>query len=675
MCLFLRRRMMKKFITLLLFLMISQSWAFNFWPGGSGPCAATLQTCIDDSPEGELIEIRTNNPIKENIFTNNAVSLIAGAGYKPTFSAGRGLFFALNTAVSRSITIRGLKLLGGTISINHLGASNTVVIENNLVLDNNNDFPGISIISSSNADLSLKMNYNIVNNTFSDDTDQVGAISVRKLNGDFGRITGQIYGNEIKSAGAESIGVFLSDETDGLIDLNITGNEIYGGAQGGLLINRVSGLGVMDIDVTSNSFYKLNVQYPSSGVHVVNESGISNVDIVNNTMLDGLNGILASESIGSSVTMNVFNNIVAYANTGFNFGIGVEVENDYNLYHANAVYNNYVPGPNSLQTDPLIKNRSNGRLKLNSPAINAGNAGSFFFVADAPLVDADGTFRFKSVFGPEQVDIGAYEFGDVNFWHRQSESGTHLSTVDNINTNGLFPLDNLFVTSVFNPEQTGGVINNANEGIFYDNIQNKWVIFNQENEIDINFSAAFNVSKLGSVSRTFRHENTSGGINSTELDRTGLNGNSDLILQVTQTWNGVNNRHPVAVIYFAGKWRIANTDLADMPVGAVFNVFYHPQSKSAWEHIVVEGNSSGGVTELDHPLLNGVPCAQLQVTQSASQGVFNDSPIGVSFFANRWRVFNQKPGVPMPLNAAFHVLINPEQIAECNDLIFKDGFE
>ncbi|WP_223786548.1 DUF7452 domain-containing protein [Marinicella meishanensis] len=467
--------------------------------------------------------------------------------------------------------------------------------------------------------------------------------------------------------------IILHDETDGSFDLNVTGNEIFGGAQGGLLIHSSAGTGVMNVDVSSNAFYKYDSNLPS-GIHVISDSGALNVDVVNNTMLDGHYGVLALESSGSSASINVFNNIVAYANFGFSFGAGVEVDNDHNLYHANAVYNNYVPGPNSLQTDPLIKDRKNARLKANSPAINAGDALSLLLVADAELVDADGTFRLKSVAGPEQIDIGAYEFGDINFWHRQTQSGTHLSVIDNVATNGFFPLDKLLLTSVFNPEQTGGVFNDANEGLFYDGIQNKWVIFNQETGTDINFSAAFNIAKQGSVSRTFEHENTTAGLNSTELDQPGLNGNNDLILQVAQNWTGVYNPHPVGVIYFSGKWRIVNTDLANMPVGANFNVYYQPKSKSAWEHIATAGNSSGGVTELDHPLLNGVPCAQVQVTQSASQGVFNDSPIGVSFFANRWRVFNQN-GNPMPLDSAFHVMINPDQIAQCSDLIFKDGFD
>jgi hypothetical protein len=43
---------------------------------------------------------------------------------------------------------------------------------------------------------------------------------------------------------------------------------------------------------------------------------------------------------------------------------------------------------------------------------------------------------------------------------------------------------------------------------------------------------------------------------------------------VTQRWEGVYNPNPVGVFYAGGRWRIFNENvLADMPVGAQFNIF------------------------------------------------------------------------------------------------------
>lgn len=87
-------------------------------------------------------------------------------------------------------------------------------------------------------------------------------------------------------------------------------------------------------------------------------------------------------------------------------------------------------------------------------------------------------------------------------------------------------------------------------------------------------------------------------------------------------------------------------------------------------------NTVAHYTLLDNPLLEGVTCAQIQVTQSASQGVFNNSPIGVVYIpgSSQWAIYNQNLSA-MPVNAAFHVIISPEQIMECSDLIFENGFE
>ena len=85
-------------------------------------------------------------------------------------------------------------------------------------------------------------------------------------------------------------------------------------------------------------------------------------------------------------------------------------------------------------------------------------------------------------------------------------------------------------------------------------------------------------------------------------------------------------------------------------------------------------NSFGNVTTLDNPLINGVPCAEVQVTQSADGGEFNDAPIGVYYNGIDWTVYNQDSS-DMVANSEFHVTVNPEQIAACSDVIFADDFE
>ena len=67
--------------------------------------------------------------------------------------------------------------------------------------------------------------------------------------------------------------------------------------------------------------------------------------------------------------------------------------------------------------------------------------------------------------------------------------------------------------------------------------------------------------------------------NSTYLDNTLINGNSNVVLYVTPNWNpgggaGTYNEHPIGVWYDDGRqrWAIFNQDRETMPDGAAFNV-------------------------------------------------------------------------------------------------------
>lgn len=91
-------------------------------------------------------------------------------------------------------------------------------------------------------------------------------------------------------------------------------------------------------------------------------------------------------------------------------------------------------------------------------------------------------------------------------------------------------------------------------------------------------SAAPNSSAIDAA---FVHHATSENIsaNSTYLDNALINGDPNVILYVTQSWNpgggsGTYNDHPIGVWYDADtqRWAIFNQDRGTMPEGAAFNV-------------------------------------------------------------------------------------------------------
>lgn len=653
------------------------------WPGGPAPCNTTLQACVDGSPEFETIYVNTNNTIDETIATTKAVSLIAGNGYKPVFANGRHIEMTSTASSYRTVIIEGLTLTRGRIAYNHqAGATADVnlIIRKNTILGNSFTNETIRVLNQSTQNVDLKLDYNQLRYERTGiDTSVRGAIALRAgfTNGSSatGTVTGRIYGNTITTNGPSSIGIGIFGYSDTSIELDIAGNEITGGNTGGVYAYRIFGSGSTDLNIANNAFYQFSNGETFKGVYLDVFDGTLYADIVNNTTLQAFDGFRFNQATGASLNVDLYNNIMAFGSAAVYTDSDTTLNNDYNLLYMNSFNDaDFTPGTNHIATNPMVMGMHNARLRPDSPAIEAGNGLYLLLVGATPFVDADGTIRIKKgddSVGSPLVDMGAYETGDLFFTHLAESSGSHISTIDHDGLNDQASLDDVHITANWNPPGSPGVYNDENEGIYY--ASGFWRVFN-EGLGDINLGAAFNVHKYASSSNTFEHQVTSSGNNNTVIDHSSLNNQSDRIVQVTQHWTGTYNPHPFGVLYFGGSWVIANLDLSNIPINSNFNVYSQTPSKSAWRHIASAANTFSQITYLDNPLINDVACAELQVTQSANQGVFNDAPIGVYYEAGRWSIYNQDLST-MPANAEFHITVNPEQIAACSDLIFENGFE
>jgi hypothetical protein len=670
---------MHKKISIIITLMsfINCGYAFVVWPNASAPCNSSLQACIDSSAVGEYIEVQSDGPINEDISTTTALSLVAGIGYKPVFSSGNRIQMNLTAAGAlRTVQIKGFTFESGGIRVSTLGAPINFIIEGNTVEATSLNIPAIEVISASvqATDVQIRLN-NVFAETSGATAFAYGAILVNKNGIGVGSITGEIFNNTIRSVGINSKGVsvFASNNSD--IDMNIAGNVIYGGTSGGIYINRFnSSTASSDFDIVSNAFYQEGTFFNPSGIYIINDTGTTTADIINNSLIDSREAVYLRNGVGS-LNVNAQNNLIAYAGIAFDSQASVSLTNDYNLFYQNTSASiEYIAGAHDLNTNPMIMHFKNARLHASSPAIEAGNSLALLLVADAPFIDADGLLRLKNATatGSGIVDIGAYEAGDLSFIHQNSNTvASHISIIDNPLLNDLSALDDLQITSNWNPNETAGIYNNENEALYY--AGGFWRVFN-EGFNDLMESVSFNISKMASNSNTFEHLVTGAGENNTMINQVGLDNHPEYILQVSQHWTNIYNPHPPGIFYFETKWFIINLDAEVMPTNSNFNVYYQERSKSAFIHTAKAPNTSGNVTVLDNALINGVSCAQIQVTQSSGQSIFNASPVGVFYSAGEWAIFNQNL-TTMPLNAVFHVLINPAQIAQCTDVIFKDGFE
>jgi len=341
-----------------------------------------------------------------------------------------------------------------------------------------------------------------------------------------------------------------------------------------------------------------------------------------------------------------------------------------------------VAGPNFSTANPMIKGLTDARLRPGSPAIETANSLYLFNVGNVPLVDADGLYRIKKG-NPGTagiaIDVGAYEAGDVRILDTKKGFASNINRIES-NTVNAEQFAKIQFTQNLNPNGTNiinGIDSDINLGIYRFGAQ--WAIFSQDEISPMDIGTAFNVWNPAPSSRNYIHtaaDAISASESFTELDASGLNDNPDAVLSVTQLWDGLYNDNPVGVFYnpLTSRWNIYNSNFVDMPWMAQFNVYHQARSSNAFIHRASDANIISDSTLIDHPLLNNSPCAQFQITYDS--GIVFENRTGVFYNQTRgqWGIFNQG-GETMPEGARFHVIVSAEQIAACNDIIFKDGFE
>jgi hypothetical protein len=357
------------------------------------------------------------------------------------------------------------------------------------------------------------------------------------------------------------------------------------------------------------------------------------------------------------------------------------IDNDYNLIDGATV--NVTPGPNTLAGPAGLVSDLQPRLAAGSPAIDAADTamlGLGVIFNGLPLTDADGLRRIKNT-GENSADVGAFESGDASFLHAATPGtiSSHITWIDNAATNAQ-PDADLIVTPNFNGDGSNPDVPYPHPfGTWY--FGSGWSVFS-EDLAAMPPHVDFDVFVPAPGSGVFRHTASAANISawSTVLDHSSVNDLPDRIVLATQNYSagGQYNPHPVGVFYLSfggpGSWLIANLDLesgVDMTDGAGFSVYAQEPSPNAFRVTATPGNSSASAIRLDHPLLDGTPCAQPVATRMFD-GTAVTGHFDLDYFAGHWHIYTY---APMPPGTQFNVLVNPAQVAACDDGIFADGYE
>jgi len=260
-------------------------------------------------------------------------------------------------------------------------------------------------------------------------------------------------------------------------------------------------------------------------------------------------------------------------------------------------------------------------------------------------------------------------------WTATAANSSGDSTfINNAATNGR-PGAILFITPNWNQGGVCGCVYDSSPvGVWYSTSAGKWAIFNQ-NLSAIPAGASFNVLVVPAANskvfvQTAITANSDG--DSTYLNNTLTNSRPQTRVMVTPVWNpggsgGVYNNHPVGVWYDhrRSRWAIFNEDVADMPLGASFNVMLgnKPSGGGASAiQVATAANTGGDSTFISNATTTGNPNAVVFDTPNWNPngvgGTYDRPPTGIWWSGGNSQaaVFNQD-GSAMPRNAAFNLII------------------
>jgi hypothetical protein len=634
-----------------------------------------------------VIEIATPGPVDEDVSFGKSLTLRAAPGFKPAFAPARSLTASYTGAASFNVTIEGLTVTDGDVVIGHSGSGNgNFTVRRMRVLNVDPATYARIILSAANTGTCT---FDVAENEVHTRTDQFNANSIW-VNGTGPAASGRIQFNRLTATGTGSIAGIVATTPEGTLELDVFANEMRGNfPSGAIRVTNYSGLapsGQVTVRLVNNVIVGTGntTDGSSHGAKVLVHNGDIQATAANNTITATRNGLLFDTIAGGtgSLTGHVANNLVAFNSRGIDLdAFEPNVTNSRNLVFGNGI-DEFTPGTGTLTSDPRLQSTWYPRLSAGSPAINAGDATfiqQLLALNGLPQVDADGMRRTIGG-GSLGADIGAYEFGDVSFAAVKASGFGNNFALNHPALDGL-PGVRPLLTKNFSVDGVNGASNPFAIGVYYSG--GAWRAFNQGGFAEtMPAGAAMNVlvpGLGGAYGASYAHVATAGNIfgNFTTLDQTFLNSSATAIVLATSNWNasgtGVYNDHHIAVGAF-GSWFVLNQDGADIPLDAGFNIYAQDPSPNAYVH-TVEAHNVWSLVEasvLDHPLLNGVPCAQVHVTQRV--GSLNDHPYDVFYQGGRWIIYNQDVA-PMPLGIQFFVVVNPRQVFECTDVIFEDGFD
>jgi hypothetical protein len=684
---------------LALFLLLSTAGAHSAirtWPGAP-PCSDALSSCISGANSGDIIEIASNS-IDESVSgspVDKSLTLRAAPGFAPTFVFGRDFFLAPSGNSNWTLRITGLRFDGVRIGLNPSGIGSIELDHLDFLRLPGDPAIDFSVIGS--AATASQMTVSIHDNRIAHDKPSGVGIKISTQGEQVsGRIT--VRDNLIESVGttaaAGSSGIVVYPWATGTgTEFDFVGNRVQPRDWDASEASRISqGFNLLAfannagnaIRVINNSFVTSRGSNGGTGAFVINDGGSNQYRIVNNSVIGGNPVGVRVEISGASTGVFANNAVLGAGNIGIQFlaNANTGFSNRNNAVFG-AASNSFTPGPGTITSDPLLSFTEPPRPVAASPLVNAGHLSTFTAAGpgtlpSAKVIDSDGLRRQLGT----TIDIGAYEYGATSILHDTTgfaPSSPLTHPVLDVNASAVMQ-----ITRSDGRQLDAMVVNPRPMTQTYSEITQRWSLL-ADDGFNLNTRAGFNLLANppgADVGNMVVSPGLIFSVSGTSLTLPWALLPSDWILLVNATRGAglsvTPNPHPSGAAYIDFQWRIINLDAAAMPVGTAFAIYAQPPSRNAYEHIVQPSNQPvPTVSLLDHPLLNGFPCAVAHV--AASGNGFQAIPhfsVHYESGLQRWFIQAETAGSQLTGNSRFFVVVDPRSVEDaCVGELFNDGFE
>lgn len=692
--------------------MLAQS-AVLIYPG-TGACSSSFSNCLGSANPNDSIEIASNDPITDTqIIGTKAVSIRPAPGFQPVFAAGVTVRLSVQANQGGNVQIEGLRLLGGSLVVEAFDAVQ-VQIRNNRIdsIQGSSYSAGIHVnmpsqVPTGTGQLDLGITGNSI---FLDGPANTSGISATRtpsstdypfaLSVTDNRIMA-IGSSQENGSGFGRSGIRVQDGGNNAVRIRIERNQLLedaavtdGSARlcNGIIVN-ANQAASYPVRLASNLvLLKSNCGSLSSGIWInPHPDNTIQAAIVNNTIISGANGIRIGGvgwpgnpefHIDALIANNLISQIPGAGVVVQPLAAGYSVSNHHNAFFQVAGFQNFTPGPATQSSDPqTIAPRH--RLASSSPLRDIGDAAAFLQAMpnlEAVDLDADGLRRQKG----SNIDLGAFEFGDASYLI--DIPTTNPSPLLLINQSGLNGVASalLHVTRTDGRAADGYVAIPNPLSSYYEVVSQRWHVRSENgNALPPGGGLSLWSAALGETATQYLVGLDSLTTpNAARLPEALANLPTNYLFLVTPTRGvgtiGFVDTHPVGAKHLNGQWHLTNTDGAPIDVGSAFVVYAQAPNLNAFVHTVSDANRvSSTESRLDHPLLNGAPCATVHVSVNG-EGLLPTRDVSAHYDAasGYWRLRLEEVGPMLFNNNRYNVLIDPRAVDDaCRLPLLSDGFE